>query len=151
MIFRLPASGQQPREISFISQDQYACASQKWPAPRKDFLGERVPPRYSLQLFSFIERRKQPLGADAQVHRCFGVLGLLRYINALLQPRNLYASDGEGAIKSRGVPGFLGGFYRGGDHSASNYGTPKIVGSSAVPPDQRGDFPRGQQGPRTAR
>src|SRR5690349_6596740 len=37
MFLRLPARGQQPCKICFVGQDQYACASQKWPAPRRDF------------------------------------------------------------------------------------------------------------------
>src|SRR6266576_2707202 len=44
VFFRLPAGGQQPCKIRFIGQDQYVCASQKWPAPRK-FCRRLLPPR----------------------------------------------------------------------------------------------------------
>src|SRR5258708_4418949 len=45
VFFRLPAGGQQPCKISFIGQDQYVCASQKWPAPRKFVSATCDPPR----------------------------------------------------------------------------------------------------------
>jgi len=83
--------------------------------------------RVLITIFQLRLKQKANACADAQIYGRFGVLGLLGYIDALLQPRNFHASDGEARSSPVACrfPRCLGG---GGDHGTGHNRAAQVVG-----------------------
>src|SRR5260221_3845904 len=144
LTFHLPAGRQQAGEFRVVRKNQYVCISQK-PCSLTRFPAYHASQYFELKLFGFVQRRKQPLLADSQIHRRFRVLRWLRRFHALLQPRNFHARNRQRPVEPRRISRFLRALQVRSKQRPRHHRAPQILRGWPVLAHKRSHFPRRHQ------